>query len=89
MPPSERQDLSSTYYYMYNYTNVIDMLNTNLLDAMTKLIDEFTVLSDQDHIRNYVTPFFEIDPDSCKIVLNIHERGTPIFRRSIFKYSIV
>ena len=72
--PLERQDLSSTYYYMYNYVNVIDMLNANLGTAMTQLTRLFENASDRAHIQTYATPFFEIDPDTYKMVLDVDKR---------------
>ena len=58
---------------MYNYANVIDMLNTNLLDAMSSLKIWFAVGSSDraNVIQNYQPPFFEIDLDTCKIALNV------------------
>ena len=71
--PLERQDLSSTYYYMCKYSNFIDMLSTNLELAMTESNRRFNNLSDLEHIETYSPPIFEIDPDFCQIVLNMHE----------------
>ena len=45
--PLERQDLSSTFYYMYNYINIINMLNANLKTAMTELANKFANPSDR------------------------------------------
>ena len=74
--PIEKQDLSNTYYYMHNYPNVIDMLNTNLLVAMNSLTKLFAVGSSDrvNAMQNYQPPFFEIDPDTYKIALNIDAR---------------
>ena len=67
-----RQDISSTYYYVYNYIDVIDMLNDNLSSAMPALINQFTNQSDRVHVLNNISaPFFEIDPETYKIVLNV------------------
>ena len=55
--PPERQDLSSTYYYMYNYTIVIDMLNTNLQNAMSALKDKLLNLLDRAAFSLERTPF--------------------------------
>ena len=47
------------------------MLNNNLKDAMDNLKLLFKVPSDRAYIDAYATPFFEIDPDTCKIVLHV------------------
>ena len=64
--PIEKQDLSSTYYYMYNYHKVVDMSNTNLLDAMNSLKKMFVVGSSDrvNVIQNYQPPSFEIHPET-------------------------
>ena len=67
--PLQRQDLSSTYYYVYNYIDVINLLNKNLETAMLTLAAGFPAGEDREHIQKYATPFFEIDHDTCKIVL--------------------
>ena len=61
---------------MYYYHNVIEMLNTNLLDAMNSLRKLYAVgSSDRVHVINNIQPpFFEIDPDTYKTALNIDAR---------------
>ena len=91
--PLQRQDLSSTYYYVYKY---IDMLNKNLETAMLNLAAEFTDGQDRTHIQTYATPCFEIDPETCKIVFNVDkyvrssESAEHLFLwRDIFQHSTV
>ena len=48
------------------------MLNDNLSIAMPALVNKFKNDSDRANVLNNISaPFFEIDPDTYKIVLNV------------------
>jgi len=74
-PPLVAQDLSSTYYYVYNFISVINMLNENLQIAITELAKLFTNASDRNYF-SFQKLFFEMDPDSYKISFNIEDGFT-------------
>ena len=62
--PLTRQDISSAYYYVYNYLSVIDVLNDNLKSAMPDLTSSFDEVESQsdrlDLLVNLKTPFSKL-----------------------------
>ena len=58
--PLMRQDTSSTHYYVYNYINVIDMLNKSLETAMLTLAAGFADGQDRGHMQTYAIPFLRL-----------------------------
>ena len=63
-PPSIQQDLGSEYYYIYQFSEFIKMLNTALTAALTGL--KATVGAP---IAAALDPFFVIDPETSIITL--------------------
>ena len=70
--PNTVQDLSSTYYFVYNIQNVVEMLNTGLTNARVALLAPMTFNSDVRNALLLTTPpFFELDTSSNRLVINV------------------
>jgi hypothetical protein len=85
--------------YMYNYSNVVDMLNNEFKKLQCSRIESRVQEPEPDRAHDYrhVTTVFKIDPDTCKIVFNMTMHISHIvkaqqhhcFTGISFKHSIV
>ena len=68
-PPINKQDLTSNYYYVYNYNHFIGMINLALETAFNLLIVDLLRLDDHTPLDTTVSPFLDFDPHTNKIIL--------------------
>ncbi|MFM7983603.1 MAG: hypothetical protein ACKPKO_30185, partial [Candidatus Fonsibacter sp.] len=68
-PPINKQDLTSNYYYVYNYNHYVGMINVALETAFNLLIVDLLKLGDNTPLDTTVSPFLDVDPHTNKIIL--------------------
>ena len=74
--PTDKQDLSGTYYYQYNAADIVTMFNKALLTAWDDLLASVFLTSAAEIwpvLRKTYPPFFEFDTDKCRLILNIDQ----------------
>ena len=60
LPPLDKQDISSSFYYVHNYGHFITMVNTTLLGCMNDL--RFAVGGPGTVLDTVQPPFLDFDP---------------------------
>ena len=82
--PIVSQDMTSTYYWMYHYRDVIDMFNAGLKNTWG-IFWGITPLN--SHVSNLLLSiypsYFEFDLDTCKIALNVDKRFIPPLMQAV------
>ncbi|MFM7989029.1 MAG: phage minor capsid protein, partial [Candidatus Fonsibacter sp.] len=78
-PPINKQDLTSNYYYVYNYNHFIGMINLALETAFNLLIVDLLRLDYNTPLATTVSPFLDFDPHT----------NTNIFYADFFAYDEV
>ena len=68
-PPTTNQDISRNYYFVYNYSHFIGLINVALEPAFAWLIVELLKLNDYTPLDATVSPFLDFDPHTNKIIL--------------------
>ncbi|MFM7979144.1 MAG: phage minor capsid protein, partial [Candidatus Fonsibacter sp.] len=69
-PPINKQDLTSNYYYVYNYTHFIVMINLALEEtAFTLICVDLLRLDYHTTLETTVSPFLDFDPHTNKTIL--------------------
>ena len=74
MPPLEKQDLSGSYYYIYNYFHFIKMINMALETAVRDLVRQWRVengVSTGYFFDNVVGVYFDFDTTTNRAILNL------------------
>ena len=77
-PPDKSQDVSSTYYFVYNYQHFIHLINTAIKQAWANLKDNFTssgqgALFDAA-VGNTIVPWIDFNPDTNRLFLNADDK---------------
>jgi hypothetical protein len=68
IPPLKQQDITSTYYYVYNYQHFIDLVNNALLRAWQQMIALLGSLG--GYWNATVAPFLDIDSSRQIVILH-------------------
>ena len=68
LPPLDKQDISSSYYYVHNYGHFINMVNTALLGCMNDL--RFAVGGPTTVLDTVQPPFLDFDPITNRVILH-------------------
>ena len=72
MPPMTAQDISSTYYYVYNYSHFVEMVNAALRTAFIALRAAVTpAVFDQP--RATLPPYFDFDIITNRVILHAEQ----------------
>ena len=66
MPPLDKQDISSSYYYVHNYGHVITMVNTALANSMSDLKNQ----PGAGILAEVQPPFLDFDPITNRVILH-------------------
>ena len=75
-PPLVQQDLTGTYYYQYNASDIVAMFNAALYAAWLALRNDVFLDSPLDVYPAYVKtmpPVFEFDSDQYRLILNVNQ----------------
>ena len=67
LPPLDKQDISSSYYYVHNYGHFINMVNTALANSMSDLKNQPGV---GGALANVQPPFLDFDPITNRVILH-------------------
>ena len=70
LSPLVEQDVSSSYYYVYNFQHFVDLLNTALAQAWSYLAAAIFNGEGAVFWKETVPPFFDIDSGKMTVVLN-------------------
>ena len=70
-PPISKQDLSSTYYYIYNYGNFINMVNTALQTAFATLRAFNPGVFENPSVC--VAPYLDFDSTTNRVILHAEQ----------------
>ena len=70
LSPLVEQDVSSSYYYVYNFQHFVDLLNTALAQAWSYLAAAIFNGEGAAYWKATVPPFFDIDSGKMTVVLN-------------------
>jgi hypothetical protein len=77
-PPTVKQDISSAYYFVYNYQHFINLVNTALKNAWSTLPSSLSTIWDSAFDKA-VAPFFDYDVGTNRVILSADERlGKPV-----------
>ena len=68
LPPLDKQDISSSFYYVHNYGHFITMVNTALLGCMNDL--RFAVGGPGTVLDTVQPPFLDFDPITNRVILH-------------------
>ena len=83
--PTNAQDFSSGYYYLYNYGWFVDLINATLLTCFNSFTAALTTANIAGFTVPTNAPFFMYDPTSLELVINADKNyfnntlGTPCF----------
>jgi len=66
-PPLDKQDLSSSYYYVHNYGHFINLVNIALADCLTDLKNQ---PGTGGSLANVQPPFLDFDPITNRVILH-------------------
>ena len=66
-PLLDKQDLSSSYYYVHNYGNFIKLVNTALADCLSDLKNQ---PGTGGLLANVQPPFLDFDPITNRVILH-------------------
>ena len=69
--PLVQQDITSTYYYVYNFQHFVDLLNTALAQAWSNLAAAILAGEHATYWKSTVVPFFDIDTSKMTVVLHV------------------
>ena len=76
--PTTTQDLSSTYYFVYNYQHFIHLVNKAILSASGNLKAKFTSPDDielfNQKIGNAVAPWIDFESSTNRVFITADER---------------
>ena len=82
LAPNDVQDLSSTYYFVYNIQNVVEMLNAGFTKAKTELLKATGYVAPSANptpvvsqaLLDTAAPFFALDTSSNRLVINVDSK---------------
>ena len=66
--PTVTQDLSSSYYYIYNYQDFISIINDTFATAFENLLTAVRAAG-SELPSNSISPYIVFDPQTCKFTL--------------------
>jgi hypothetical protein len=72
-PPLLKQDFSSKYYYVYNYTHFVQLLNATLELAFAELSDKMPGTSDASPLNATVAPCLDFDVQTNRVVFHAEQ----------------
>ena len=72
--PTISQDLSGSYYYVYNYQHFVHLVNEAIQLAWSNLKDAQTEEVFDDLVGNTVVPWVDFDPGTNRLFLNADDK---------------
>ena len=70
IPPTISQDMSSKYYYIYNYKHFIDLINKALKEAFRRLTASMPTTTGISVLDATVAPYLDFDPLTNRVILH-------------------
>jgi len=71
-PPLLKQDFSSKYYYVYNYTHFVRLVNTALQEAFAALYTQAPV-GDASPLFATVAPYIDFDVQTNRVIVHAEQ----------------